>query len=77
MRGATVTISELKRQIGDAIGGYFDGVEASDPDKCKQIAREALLLAAFMHTAHNGSDDVFLQMAKIALAGAHMASPKQ
>jgi hypothetical protein len=72
-----VTISELKLRIGDVIGGYFDGAQESDPDKCKQIAREALLLAAFMHTAHNGTDELFLQMAKSALAGAHMASPKQ
>ena len=72
-----MSLCELKLQIGDAIMVYLDGLQASEPDKCKEIARETLLLAAMAHVAHDGSDEAFMRMARSALEGAQMASPKQ
>lgn len=72
-----MSLSELKQQIGDAIMVYLNGLQASEPDGCKQIARETLLLAAMAHVAHEGSDEAFMRMARSALEGAQMAKLKQ
>jgi hypothetical protein len=72
-----MSLDELKLHLSIAIDVYLDGLQVSDPDKCKEIARETMLLAALAHVAHNGSDEAFMRMAQSALEGAQMASPKQ
>jgi hypothetical protein len=72
-----MSLGELKLQIGDAIMVYLDGLQTSESDKCKEIARETLLLAAMAHVAHDGSNEAFMRMARGALEGAQMARLKQ
>jgi hypothetical protein len=72
-----MSLDELKLRIGHAIGGYFDKAEVPDPEKCKQISREAMLLAAHMHVAHNGSDESFIRMACSAIEGAEMVAARK